>query len=94
MDIRYFRYPSPRPGEPEPQWPQFPNQEPGFTLVALHRSADPDAGSHDGYDYIGGYGDADAMEAWAVQEEVEIIGSHELPSPPAFYPPPFTTSPS
>lgn len=94
MDIRFFRYPSPAPGAAEPQWPQWDaDQEPGFALIALHRSSDPDASEHDGNDYLGGYGDGAAMEAWADAEGVDIIGTDELPKPPAFYPPPFATAP-
>lgn len=94
MDIRFFRHLSPEPGGPEPHWPQWEDQEPTFTLIALHRSADPDAGEHDGHDYLGAYGDAAAMEAWAAEQGVEVIGTDELPSPPAFYPPPFSDAPT
>lgn len=95
MDIRFFRHPSIQAGEPEPQWPQWSmDEEPAFTLIALHRSADPDADEHDGNDYLGAYGDAAAMEAWATEQGVEVIGTDELPSPPAFYPPPLSDAPT
>lgn len=95
MDIRFFRYASPPPGSPEPQWPQVPIDEaPAFVLIALDRSADPDANEHHGFDYLGGYGDAAAMEAWAAEQGVDVIGTDELPSPPAFYPPPFSEAPT
>lgn len=90
MDFRFFRYPSPDPGGAEPEWPQSD----AFTMVALHRSADPDAVSHDNNDYLGGYGDATAMEAWADEQGVEMIGIDELPKHPAFYPPPFPATPN
>jgi hypothetical protein len=91
MDFRFFRYLSPAPGGPEPQWPQRDaDEEPASALVALHRSADPGASSHDGYDYLGGYGDGAAMDAWAAEQGVEVISSDELPSPPSFYPAPFS----
>jgi hypothetical protein len=94
MDIRFFRYPSPASGDPEPQWPQWMmDEEPAFALVALHRSSDPDASEHDGNDYLGGYGDAAAMETWADEQGVDMIGTDELPKPPAFYPAPFATAP-
>lgn len=63
-------------------------------LVALHRDADPDAIEHLGYDYIGGYGDAAAMEAWAASQGMDVIGTDELPSPPSFYPAPFQSGPT
>ena len=94
MDIRFFRHISPAPGDPEPQWPQWPaDVEPTFSLVALQRDADPDALEHDGYDYLGGYGDAAAMDAWAAEQGVDVIGTDELPNPLAFYPPPFSDAP-
>ena len=54
MDFRFYK------ADPEPgtnvQWPeQDPGTEPTFTLVALQRDADPDANTHDGFDYFGAY---------------------------------------
>lgn len=92
MDIRFFRH---IPSNPEPEWPRWPaDTQPAFTLVALQRNADPDATDRDGYDYFGAYGDATAMEAWAAIQDVDVIGTNELPKPLAFYPPPFATTPA
>jgi hypothetical protein len=88
MDFRFFK------ADPEPgtnvQWPaQEPGVEPTFTLVALQRNADPDANTHDGFDYFGAYGDGDDIDIWADDQPVTAISKDGLPSPVTFYPAPF-----
>lgn len=88
MDFRFFK------ADPEPatnvQWPaRDPGVEPSFTLVALHRDADPDANIHDGFDYFGAYGVGDDIDAWADEQPVTAITKGQLPNPVTFYPAPF-----
>ena len=85
MHIQFLRHPSLPPGAPEPQWPQGDL----FTLVALQRDADPDATEHTGYDYLGAYGDQSAIEEWAEDQNIELVGAELLPNPVSFYPTPF-----
>lgn len=88
MDFRFYK------ADPEPgtnvQWPeQDPGAEPTFTLVALQRDADPDANTHDGFDYFGAYGVGDDIDAWAGGQPVTAIDKGQLPNPVTFYPAPF-----
>jgi hypothetical protein len=88
MDFRFYK------ADPEPgtnvQWPeQDPGAEPTFTLVALQRDADPDANTHDGFDYFGAHGVGDDIDAWAGGQPVTAITKDQLPSPVTFYPAPF-----
>lgn len=88
MDIQFFK------AAPEPvanvQWPQqIPGVEPTFVLVTLQRDADPDANTHDGFDYFGAYGEGADIEAWSDGQPVTAITKGQLPSPVTFYPAPF-----
>jgi hypothetical protein len=88
MDFRFYK------ADPEPtanvQWPAVdPDTDPTFTLVALQRDADPDANTHDGFDYFGAYGVGDDIDAWAGGQPVTAIAKDQLPNPVTFYPAPF-----
>lgn len=88
MDFRFYK------AEPEPtalvQFPSFwMDVEPTFTVVALQRDADPDANTHDGFDYFGAYGDGTDIDTWSADQPVTTITKDQLPNPVAFYPAPF-----
>jgi hypothetical protein len=86
MDFRFFK----AAPDASVQWPAHPfGQEPDFTLVALERTNDPDANNHTGFDFLGAYGDGDAIDTWAADQPAEAVTKNDLPDPITFYPSPF-----
>lgn len=86
MDFRYFKAAPDAPLE----WPTSdPGSEPGFVLVALERTNDPDANNHTGFDFFGAYGTGAAIDAWATGQPVTAVTKDQLPNPVTFYPAPF-----
>ena len=86
MDFRFFKA---TPGA-NVQWPaSIFGQEPDFVLVMLENTLDPDANNHTGFDFLGAYGDGDAIDAWAADQSVEAVAKAGLPDPVTFYPSPF-----
>lgn len=88
MDFRFYKA-DPAPGTNVEWFAWEPGVEPPFTLAALQRNADPDANTHDGFDYFGAYGDAFEIENWASTQPVAAITKSQLPNPVTFYPAPF-----
>jgi hypothetical protein len=84
MDFRFFRSP------PEPQANvQFPGgylDDPGFTVIALERTNDPDSLNQTGYDYYGAYGDGELIDEWSETQPLELADILDLPRPLTYEP--------
>ena len=93
MDIFFFRHPTVPIGHPDPLWPEFSSPEnedaPAPLFQVLHRDADPDAPSHDGFDYFAAYAPESEVQEWLANSTFELIDREELPMPVSYLPAPF-----
>jgi hypothetical protein len=95
MDILFFRHAPVAVGQPDPPCPAFDTPEgeasPCKLFVVLHRDADPDAPTHDGFDYFAAQGSGDILTNWATENGYEVLNSEDLPNPISFLPEPFSS---
>jgi hypothetical protein len=90
MKTFFFRHVPTPVGHPDPLWPEFsaPESETDPTPIfqVLHREADPDAPTHDGFDYFAAYAPESEVQEWLASSSFELIDKEELPAPVSYLP--------